>query len=126
MPFENRFDKKWGTVFVSVRGEITVEDLMRNEAEVLNHPDYRRNYNMLLDLADATAHHSVDLGKVEMSKDFVASIQDAAGRCRWAVHAPDDYTYAFASMFAIISGDLSVETRVFRDRSEALAWLGVQ
>ena len=125
MQFENKIDQDLGTVFVAARGKITVDDLMRNETDILKHPDYRKGYNMLLDLAGASPHHSVDIEKVEASKDFVRSVEEAVGKCKWAVHAPDDYTYAFASMFEILSGGLSVETRVFRDKSEALAWLGL-
>ena len=125
MPFRNRIDKDLGVAFVLAYGEISVEDLMDNELMVLQHSDYRKNFNMFLDLSRAQPHHTVDLGKVKMSKEFVESIQEKTGNCRWAVFAPDDSTYAFANMFEVISTDLTVKTRVFRIENDAKGWLGI-
>lgn len=123
MVFQNRLDQAGRTVFVCATGEITVEELMENEKAILDHPGFGEGFNMLLDLSRARPHYSVDLGKVELSRDFVHSIQEKSGTCKWAVYAPDDYTYAFASMFEVISDGLSITTKVFRDKKEAMKWL---
>jgi len=118
-------DKVNHTVFVDAIGEILIEDLIANKLKILGHPDFGRNYNMLLDLFKAKPHHSVDLDKVNMSKEFVESIQDKSGNCKWAVYAPDDSSYAFANMFEVLSKGLSIETKVFRDMKETREWLGM-
>ena len=123
MTFKNRFDKDNGIVFVRVLGEITIEDLMQNEMKILQHPDYRASFNMFLDMSLAKPHPSVDLGKVIISKEFVASLQEDIGNCKWAVYAPDDTPYAFSQMFEVISSGLTVETKVFRESKDAMRWL---
>jgi len=125
MPFHNRVDKVNRIVFVDAIGEILIEDLIANELKILGRPDYNKNFSMLLDLSMAKPHHSVNLDKVKMSKEFVESIQERSGNCKWAVYAPDDSAYAFANMFEVLSKDISIATKVFRDSNEAKEWLGI-
>lgn len=126
MRITNRIDKDLHTVFVEVAGEVSVEDLMCNKMKIIDDPDYRKNFNMLLDLSKATPAPSVNLDKVKMSKKFAELVQFVSGDCRWAVCAPGDDAYAFSSMYAALSSDLKITTGVFRNIDEAREWLGLE
>ena len=42
MKIKNVFDVEKGAVFVTIRGEITVEHLIDNEMNILENPEYRK------------------------------------------------------------------------------------
>ena len=124
-PISYRIDRKMKTVFVKVAGEISVEDLIAQEEIVIEDSDFEKGFNTYADFSEAKPAPTVTFDKVKMSKDFVASIQDMRGRCKWAIYAPHDYSYAFSKMFELLSRDLIIETKVFREEEKAKEWLGI-
>ena len=124
-PLSYRIDQKLKTVFVKATGELSVEDLIEQEKMIINDSDFKKGINTYVDFSEAIPSDTVNFDKVKMSKDFVASIQDITGTCKWAIYAPYDYSYAFSKMFATMFRDLLVETRVFREEKKAKEWLGI-
>jgi len=120
-----RIDKKIKTVFVKFTGETSIEDLIEQEKMIIKDSDFEKGFNTYADFSEATPSHTVNFDKVKMSKDFVESIQDVRGRCKWAIYAPYVYAYAFAKMFAILARNLTIETKVFREEEKAKEWLGI-
>ena len=124
-PINYRINRIMNTVFVKVTGEISVEDLIAQEQIIIGDSDFEKGLNTYADFSEAKPSHTVTFDKVRMSADFVASIQDMRGRCKWAIYAPDDYPYAFSKMFERLSRDLLIETKVFREEEKAKEWLGI-
>ncbi len=124
-PISYRIDRIMKTVFVKVTGQISIEDLIEQEKKIIKDSGFEKGFNTYADFSEAKPSHNVTFDKVKMSKEFVESIQDMRGKCKWAIYAPYDYPYAFAKMFAVLSRDLIIETRVFREEEKAKAWLGI-
>ena len=94
MTINYRIDKGNRVVYVEAFGELSVEDLIENEKLIIDDPYLEKGYDTYADFSKAKPSHTVNLDKVKHSKDFVKSIQDHRGECKWAIYAPDDYTYA--------------------------------
>ena len=118
-------DKELRTVYVKAEGEITVEDLIENEKNIINDPDFVIDLNTLADFSRAWPAVSVNYQTIERSRNFVSSIQDIRGKSKWALIAPNDPAYGVCRMFASLSDGLSIETRVFRNEDDARKWLGL-
>jgi hypothetical protein len=122
---KSRIDKKLKTVFVKFTGETSIEDLIEQEKMIIKDSDFEKGFNTYADFSEATPSHTVNFDKVKMSKDFVESIQDIRGKCKWAIYAPYAYAYAFSKMFAMLARNLTIETKVFRKEGKAKEWLGI-
>ena len=119
-----KIDKNLKTVFVKFTGETSIEDLIEQEKIILNDSDFEKGFNTYADFSEATPSHTVNFDKVKMSKEFVESIQHMRGKCKWVIYAPYVFAYAFAKMFAIMSRDLTIDTKVFKEEAKAKEWLG--
>jgi hypothetical protein len=106
-------------------GEISVQDLIEHQKRLIEDPDFVTGFNTLTDFTHARPAASVNYDKVNFSRDFVESIQNIRGECKWAFIAPSDVTYGICRMFQILSEDLIIETRVFRTEDEAKEWLQI-
>jgi hypothetical protein len=126
MPITYRIDKKAGTIYVEATGEITVEDLIENEKKIVSDTDLSKGFNTYADFSKARPALSVNIDKIKMSKEFVKSIQDLRGKCKWAIFAPNKYSYLYSFMYAILSRNLIIETKVFRDDVKAKEWLKIK
>ena len=126
MSIKYRIDKANRVVYVEASGEITIEDLIENEKSIVNDPNLEKGYDTYADFSKARPSHTVNIDKIEHSKEFVESIQEHRGQCKWAIYAPDDYTYAYSLMFATLSKELHIDTQVFREEREAYEWLKIE
>ncbi|TNF55884.1 hypothetical protein EP227_01635 [bacterium] len=120
-----RIDKDEGTVYVEATGEITVEDLIETEKKIVHDKDLSKGFNTYADFSNARPSLNVNIDKIKMSKEFVESVQDLRGKCKWAIFAPEKYSYLYSLMYATLSRDLIIETRVFRDDVKAKEWLKI-
>lgn len=118
-------DKDEGTVYIEATGEITVEDLIKTEKKIVSDKDLSKGFNTYADFSKARPPLTVNINKIKMSKEFVESIQALRGKCKWAIFAPEKYSYLYSLMYATLSRDLIIETRVFRDDLKAKEWLKI-
>jgi hypothetical protein len=126
MPITYRIDKKAGTIYVEAIGEITVEDLIENEKKIVRDTDLSKGFNTYADFSNASPALTVNIDKIKMSKEFVESIQNLRGKCKWAIFAPEKYSYIYSLMYETLSRDLIIETKVFRDDEKAKEWLKIK
>jgi hypothetical protein len=126
MPVTYRIDKMAGTIYVEAIGEITVEDLIENEKKIVSDTDLSKGFNTYADFSKASPALSVNIDKIKMSREFVKSIQDLRGKCKWAIFAPKKYSYLYSFMYTILSKDLIIETKVFRDDDKAREWMKIR
>ena len=123
MPAKYKIDNKNGTVYVEANGVLTVDELIETEKKIISDPAIEKGFNTFADFSNAKVSSKVNYEDLQLSKEFVESIQDKRGKCKWAIYAPGNYEYAFSTMYAVISKDLIIDTNVFKDKSEALDWL---
>jgi hypothetical protein len=124
MPIEAKVDERRGLVEVVLAGEVTDAEL-----------------SGAVDRFFSEAWSALPLGLLDMS-DLVATdvsaalIHKAASRAqnvvdprlasgKFAIVAPRDFLFGMARMYEILRSDSPVEVHVFRDRQEALLWLGI-
>ena len=112
-------DEPRGLVRVRVTGDVSLEDLMDFNRRIIDDPRFVRGMGSLVDLTGA----SLEIGSetVWRFRDFLQSIQEHLGPCRWAVVAPGDLHFGFVRMFQLISEDLEVRMPGgdFRELTEA-------
>ena len=120
-----KIDKEKGTIFTNIKGEVSIEDLIAFEKRLLDDPLFEPGFNSFVDFSKAQLTHNVDIEKIKMSLDFVESVQDKRGNCKWAIYAPHDYLYTFWLIFEGLSDKLDIEAKVFKDQEEARKWLAI-
>ena len=125
MQITYRIDAKQKTIFVKAKGEIAVEDLIAFEKKLLNDPLFEAGLNSFVDFSKARPTHDFDFDKIKKSLDFVESVQEKRGKCKWAVFAPYDYLYTFWLIFEGLSDNLIIEVKVFSNKEDAQKWLGI-
>jgi hypothetical protein len=113
-------------IFVKAKGIITVNDLIENEKKIMNDPHFESNLNTLVDFTHAKPADNVNFQSIDISRQFVESIQQIRGKCKWAFIAPNDAAYGVSRMFSMLSNGLSIESEVFRSEEEAKKWLGLK
>jgi hypothetical protein len=75
MPVTYRIDKEQGIIYVNATGEITVEDLIETEKNIVSDTDLSKGFNTYADFSNARPALNVNIDKIKMSKEFVESIQ---------------------------------------------------
>ena len=125
MEITYKIDKEKGTIFMKAQGDISIEDLIAFEKNLLKDPLFEAGLNSFVDFSKAQSTHDVDIEKIKMSLEYIESIQDKRGRCKWAIYAPYDYLYTFWLIFEGLSDKLNIEAKVFKDKEEAKTWLGI-
>jgi hypothetical protein len=123
MMITHHTDKASKTVFVTAVGDISVPALIEHEKKVVADPEFQTGFNTLADFTHARPATGTGYDAVALARDFLKSIQDLRGRCKWAFIAPGDIAYGVCRMFVTMAEGLSVESAVFRTEAEARSWL---
>jgi hypothetical protein len=123
--FKYHINRKLNTIFSSAEGIINIDDLIKQAKTIQANPEYKKGMNSLVDLSLAKPSRDIDFEKVNRYKEFIESVQHIRGTCKWAVVAPEDLVFGLSRMFEMLSGSLSIQTKVFRTEPEARKWLGI-
>lgn len=113
-----RFEPDRNLLVVRVTGTVTDADFDDEKF-----PDVPAGTLELLDLAEA--------GPAEISNARVRQIAEADVRRperidRMAILVATDVGFGLARMYQTLSSEMNTEVRIFRDRDEAMAWLGLE
>ena len=124
MSITHYIDKKAKTVYVIAKGEISIEDLIAQEKKIIKDKDFEKRFDTFADFSEAQPSYTVNFDKIKMSVDFVESIQESRGKCKWAIFAPYGFAYSLSKLYTQISKErLHVKTKVFKNEAEAKRWL---
>ena len=124
MSLKHYIDKKEKTVYIIAKGEISLEDLIEQEKKVIKDKDFEKGFDAFIDFSKAQPSYTVNFDKIKMSVDFVESIQELRGKCKWAIFAPYGFAYILSKLYTQISKErLHIKTKVFKDEAEAKRWL---
>ena len=106
------------------RGIIRDEDLLGTYGAVLADPSYDPSFHDLVDLTAVTSFDVSSEGVRQLADGFRAT--DALGlHTRLAIVAPNDALFGMSRMYGILRDDAPEEIQVFRNRTDATAWLAM-
>lgn len=122
MPTEYVIDKAQKTVFTTLYGTLTLKEGVEHHHRLASDPDFDISYNELID--------GGALEKVGLNTSGIFSLSQSCPfgpTARRAIYSTDrQLYYGFARMFQTLAGGKHGEIEVFKERDEALQWLGVE
>jgi len=114
-------DKTRGIIFTRAWGTLTDDELLgyqqRLRADAMHNPAYWEfvDFSQVVD--------------VQVSSDAVEALANNAlwePGAKLAILAPTDLKFGMTRIYQTLSPDRSQEIQIFRDKLEALAWLGLE
>lgn len=121
MPAEYLIDIERRLVISRAWGALTDDDVCEHYQALRADPLFDPTYRQLVDMTGITK----DLVGIS-TKQQASQNQIFAPGVRRAWVASQDYTFGMARMYAVSAESKGQSIGVFRDRSEAEAWLGLQ
>jgi hypothetical protein len=112
-----------GIVYLEYFGKVTSHHIIQSREAFLADPDYAVGMSFLVDLSGASLE-SLTLDELRRVGDHGRNIDERLGNHCTAIVAPRDLEYGVSRMFEILGERPNLRLQVFRDRGEALAWLG--
>lgn len=120
MPIDYRIDVSKGIVFSSAEGTLTDEELFELASKLRSDPEFRPDLSQLL---DATKAEKFRISSECIRKLAIQNCFGSGSRRACVVTAP--MGYGLARMYQILTSHTPDEFSVFRDKAEALDWLGL-
>jgi hypothetical protein len=120
--FEVRPDE--GLVIFTVKGGFTAEDFIAAIDEAAEEPGWRPAMDALFDMTDGVGDLLSPDALKRMARFMWNSTPKLGAGYKVAVVAKRDVDYGLTRMFQVFMNGPPFELRIFRDRGEALGWLG--
>ena len=124
MSIDYRIDGEWGIVVTTVSGEVTAEDLRRHATALASDPR-ARECDELVDLSGVTGD-SAPTDAVRGIAEWLRGADTNRPGAKLAFIAPSDLGFGMARLYGVHREHPDIEIRVFRERGDALNWLGVR
>ena len=121
MPIRFSIDPAKELVLTSVSGSILESDPLDYLASVIAHPDYRPGYRALIECRDVRVG-SVTPTAIRRLATFTRDVESQLAGSRVALVAPQAAVFGLLRMYQLLR-DPPYALAVFRERSEAEAWL---
>jgi hypothetical protein len=119
MPISYSIDPDKKIVRSRIWGVVTNDDVHQHNRELRNDPRFDPSYNQLADMSDVTRNMVTFDNVQETARD-----QYFLPGTRRALLCSDDTTFGLCRMYATYAEGLGQVVNVFRDQTEAEAWLG--
>ena len=126
MPITYEIDHGQRLVTAIPHGKLVDADIFKYQQEVWSRPDVK-GYDELIDMTGVTEIEFISTKRVAFLADLSASMDPPALTSKLAIIATTDLHFGLARMYETYRGTAKQGTkavRVFRDRGEALQWLG--
>jgi hypothetical protein len=120
MPAAYRLDLHFRVVWSRAWGVVTDEELDAHSRALRADPRFEPSFRQFQDLTDATEPRVTPAGLL-----LLAQINPFGKHARRAVVVASDVVYGLARMHEQLRNESGDDLRVFRDRADALAWLGL-
>jgi hypothetical protein len=121
MPVTYQIDKASGIIHTQCTGRVTLEEVIGHFQELERDPECPDHLDVFLDLT-----HQATLPRPDELKEVSFELARVRPRVQFgscAIVANRDALFGMLRMFEVLAEQAFRETRVFRDRSEAQAWL---
>ena len=118
MPFSFQIDKELGTVLFKATGAFTSRDMLTCVEAVVNDPDFRSEFDHLVDLRQITSFEASpeDL-RTRVDRDRRDKRLNAS---RIAIVSVDDLVFGMTRMYEILMDEASVKVHTFRTMELAI------
>lgn len=122
MPISFYYDPEQNVMFTDATGSVSLDDIMTYYAEV-ERMGINPQHSVLADFTKADTNLSYDdVGRMASRRQ---DLSREAGSMKIAVVANADLVFGIARMYGAMLSDKCFEVNTFRDRAQALQWLGV-
>ena len=122
MPYRVDFDQNKGVIYFEATDIFTGEDLFKATLEIIDHPDFDPQLNLLADL-DPIKSFRISANDVRNLVDFYQTIKGRIGYGKYAIVTRSNLIYGMARMYQILTDRMPFEVRVFREMMAAREWL---
>ncbi|MDD9933952.1 MAG: hypothetical protein OXT09_10125 [Myxococcales bacterium] len=121
MPWTYRIDPSRRVIVRTFSGALTDQDLEEHRRALRADPEFASDYDQFSDYLGVT--------EMRVTADMIRTLAgtrifDPGIRC--AIVAADDLAYGFARMYQLGHEDAGEHVRIFRNREDALEWLGLE
>jgi hypothetical protein len=113
-----------GQVIFTVRGGFTADEFIEAVEAASELPGWRPAMDALFDMTDGLGNQLSPDALKRMARFMWASTPKLGAGYKVAVVAARDVEYGLSRMFQVFMDGPPFEFRIFRDRAEALEWLG--
>ena len=124
MPIHIEVDAATNLRVVTFEGEIRDNDVIDTFSTYWQSPDYDPSLNEFYDCSGMTYTDITGEGMRKIAGVNMGFNQEGPG-VKVAMFAPTDVAYGLIRMYQVFTEDSASDLQVFRDRSDALRWLGV-
>jgi len=122
MPIAIHYDPEQNVLFTDVTGSVSLDEIMAYYSEV-ERMGLNPQYSVLADYTKADIE--LNYNDISLMASRRCSVSREAESMKIAVVAPIDNVFGTARMYEGVLSDERFEINVFRDRAEALQWLGI-
>jgi hypothetical protein len=122
MTIHYRIDASSNRITTRVLGEVTIDEALQHFDELSVDPSYEPGLDALLDLIDCET--LLDVDKIRTAAARVTADLSTLRFGRLAIVVASDALFGMLRMFHTLSESAFSEAQIFRDRDEALQWLG--
>ena len=124
MPVTYDIDRSSGIIRTRCVGVVTVEDVVSHFEELVRDPECPRHLDVLLDLSEMTS--SPTSAKLRTAAEAVRGVRDRVQFGACAILVSTDALHGSAMIFEVLAARSFQISRIFRERSEAEAFLARQ
>ncbi len=122
MTIRYQIDRSIGRITTQAFGEVTIEEALEHFDELSADPCYEPGLDVLLDLVDCKSLPETE--KVRFAAGRVTASSSSLRFGRMAIVVPSDVLFGMLRMFHTLSETAFTDAQIFRDRDQALQWLG--
>ncbi len=118
-------EKNSKTVLLNIEGHVKIFDSIKYVKKMYEDLMFEPNFNNFIDLSSARPSITVNVETIKESVDFLKSVEAVVGKCKWAVFAPEDYTYTISLIFEKLFKSDSIDMQIFKNQDRAKKWLNL-
>ncbi|MBW1844511.1 MAG: STAS/SEC14 domain-containing protein [Deltaproteobacteria bacterium] len=122
MTIHYRIDASSNRIMTRVLGEVTIDEALQHFDELSVDPSYEPGMDALLDLTDCET--LLDVDKIRTAAARATADLSTLRFGRMAIVVASEALFGMLRMFHTLSESAFSEVQIFRDRDEALQWLG--
>jgi hypothetical protein len=122
MPISFHLDPRRDSILVRSTGTLDLEEVLRLLDDLAAAAPQIRGKNGIVDATHAT-DTQMNFDSIRRISDRVSQMEELFRNTRWAVVAPDDALFGVARMYETLRSGGPFEVRVFRNASDAEAWV---
>ena len=122
MPVDYQIDASINRLSTRAFGEVTIEEALQHFDELSADPGYAPGLDVLLDLLDCETVPNVD--EIRRAAARVTADFSILHFGRLAIVVASEVLFGSLRMFHAFSESAFSDAQIFRDRDEALQWLG--